>query len=106
MHSVDTNLTQFLIEVRYMKHVQGNTVKCNTCGRELPEEDIAMHKVKAHGDVSALQYLSNENKESMLRKVIVRNLYLSGIPLDIIALQVDMDVPTLLKIIDEVTKWV
>jgi hypothetical protein len=50
--------------------------------------------------------MENENKEEELRKVMVRNLYLSGIPLEIIALQVDLDVPTLLKIIDEVTKWI
>ena len=75
-------------------------------GREIPEEDITMHKVKTHGDVTAVQYLSEEKKKDMLKKVIVRNLYLSGIPLDMIALQVDMDVPTVLKIIEEVTKWI
>ena len=47
-----------------------------------------------------------EKKKDMLKKVIVRNLYLSGIPLDMIALQVDMDVPTVLTIIEEVTKWI
>jgi len=85
--------------------VGGNNVKCKTCGLEIREEDIAIHKVKAHGDVNAAQYLSDENKEGTIKKVVVRNLYLSGIPLDIIALQVDLDVPTVLKIIDEVTKW-
>lgn len=85
--------------------MQGINVKCKTCGLEVPEDDIAMHKVKAHGDVSAIQYLSDEKKEDTLKKVFIRNLYLSGIPLDIIALQVDLDVPTVLKIIDEVTKW-
>ena len=86
--------------------MQENTVICKSCGLKVREEDISMHKVKAHGDVSAVKYLKNENKEDTLRKVIVRNLYLSAIPLDIIALQVDLDVPTVLKIIDEVTKWV
>lgn len=65
-----------------------------------------MHKVKAHGDVNAVQFLRDENKDDIMKKVFVRNLYLSGIPLDIISLQVDLDVPTLLKIIDEVTKWI
>lgn len=83
----------------------GNNVKCKSCGREFREEDIAMHKVKAHGDVNAVQFLRDENKEDIMRKVVVRNLYLSGIPIDIISLQVDLDVPTLLKIIEEVTKW-
>jgi hypothetical protein len=86
--------------------VGGNKVKCKACGQEMREEDIAMHKVKAHGDVNAIQYLSDENKEDITRKTVVRNLYLSGIPLEIIALQVDLDMPTLQKIIEEVTKWI
>jgi hypothetical protein len=86
--------------------VAGNTAQCRTCGKDIPEEDIVMHKVKAHGDVSAVQYLNEEKKEGMLKKVIVRNLYLSGIPVDMIALQVDMDTPSVLKIISEVSTWV
>jgi len=85
--------------------VAGNTIKCKTCERDIPEQDLVMHRVKAHGDVSALQYLSEDKKEGMLKKVMVRNLYLSGIPADMIALQVDMDVPTVLNIISEVSKW-
>ena len=84
----------------------GNTVQCKTCGKDIPEEDIVMHKVKAHGDVSAIQYLNEEKKESMLKKVVVRNLYLSGIPIDMIAMQVDMDVPTVLNIVSEISQWV
>jgi hypothetical protein len=85
--------------------VAGNNVKCKSCGQEFREEDIAMHKVKAHGDVNAVQFLSDVNKEDITMKVVVRNLYLSGIPIEIISMQVDLDVPAVLKIIDEVTKW-
>ena len=84
----------------------GKTVQCKTCGKEVLEEEIVMHKVKVHGDVNAVQFLTEEKKESMLKKVIVRNLYLSGIPVDMIAMQVDMDVPTVLNIISEISRWV
>lgn len=84
----------------------GKTVQCKTCGKEIPEEDIVMHKVKVHGDVNAVQFLNEEKKESMLKKVIVRNLYLSGIPIDMIAMQVDMDVPSVMNIISEISHWV
>lgn len=80
-------------------------IKCKTCGLEVPEQDVPMHKVKAHGDVTAVQYLKEEEKEDMLRKVAVRNLWLSGIALDIIAMQVDVDVPTVMKIIAEISAW-
>jgi len=80
-------------------------IKCQLCGKEfLDRELVIRHKIKAHGDVNAVNYLSGEDKEEMLRKVMVRNLYLSEISEDIIALQVDLDVPTVLKIIEEIKK--
>lgn len=80
-------------------------MRCKSCSKEFTnDEDAIMHKVMTHGDVTAVNYLKCEDKEEIKRKVIVRNLYLSKLPLDIIALQVDLDVPTVQKIIDEITK--
>jgi len=85
--------------------MQGEVVKCKACGKEfMDERSIIMHKIKAHGDVNAVNYLSGQEKEEILRKVTVRNLYLSELPPDMIALQVDLDVPTVIKIIDEIKK--
>ena len=82
-------------------------VKCEICRIELGEGDIIMHKIHAHGDVNAVKYLPDEQREGMLKKVTVRNLYLSDVSLDIIALQVDLDVPSVLKIIEEIKKeWI
>ena len=44
---------------------------------------------------------SNETVESRKKKM-VRNLYSSGIPIDIIALQTDLSVTEVLKIIEEI----
>lgn len=44
---------------------------------------------------------SNETIESR-KKEMVRNLYSSGIPIDIIALQSDLTVTSVLKIIEEI----
>lgn len=63
-----------------------------------------MHMAKAHGDVNAVQFLKEEERGEMLKKVAVRNLYLSNISEDMIALQVDLDVPTVLKMIEEIKK--
>lgn len=80
-------------------------MRCKTCSKEFTnEEDAIMHEVMTHGDVNAVKYLKREDKEEIKRKVVVRNLYLSRLPLDIIALQVDLDVPTVQKIIDEIMK--
>lgn len=80
-------------------------MKCKTCSKEFTnDEDALMHNVMTHGDVNAIKYLKREDKEEIKRKVVVRNLYLSKLPLDIIALQVDLDVPTVKKIIDEIKK--
>lgn len=79
--------------------------KCKSCGNEFNETDIYMHMAKTHGDVNAVQYLKPEEREEILKKVIVRNLYLSQISEEMIALQVDLDVPTVLKIIEEIKKW-
>ena len=62
------------------------------------------NKIRAYGDVNAVRYLKVEEQEEMLKKVNVRNLYLSQVALDIIALQVDLDVPAVLKIIEEIKK--
>ena len=78
--------------------------KCKSCENELKEADIYMHMVKAHGDVNAVQFLKPEEREEMMRKVTVRNLYLSQISEDMIALQVDVDMPTVLKIIEEIKR--
>ena len=87
-----------------VQFVGGNNVKCKTCGLEVSHEDIPMHKVKAHGDVNAIQFLNPTVREEMLKKVTVRNLYLSEIAIDMISLQVDLDVPTVLRIIEEIKK--
>ena len=79
-------------------------VKCEICRIELGEEHIIRHKIRAHGDVNAVKYLPAEQREEMLKKVTVRNLYLSDVSLDIISLQVDLDVPSVLKIIEEIKK--
>ena len=70
----------------------------------MSKEDIAMHRVKAHGDVNAVKFLNPAIREEMLKKVAVRNLYFSEIAIDIISLQVDLDVPTVLRIIEEIKK--
>jgi len=79
--------------------------KCKKCGNQFSETDIYMHMAKAHGDVNAVQFLKPEEREQILKKVMVRNLYLSQISEVMIALQVDLDVPTVLKIIEEIKKW-
>ena len=79
-------------------------VRCEICRMEVGEDDIIRHKIRAHGDVNAVKYLPAEQREEMLKKVTVRNLYLSEVSLDIIALQVDLDVPSVLKIIEEIKK--
>ena len=85
--------------------MQGNIIKCKSCGMEFThEEHIAMHRIKAHGDIDAIKSLPDGDKQEMIKKVSVRNLYLSEIALDIIALQVDLDVPTVARIIEEIKK--
>ena len=82
-------------------------VRCEICRIELGEGDIITHKIHAHGDVNAVKYLPAEQRGEMLKKVTVRNLYLSEVSLDIIALQVDLNVPSVLKIIEEIKKeWI
>ena len=57
-------------------------VRCEICRIELGEEDIIMHKIHAHGDTNAVKHLPAEQREEMLKKVTVRNLYLSEVSLD------------------------
>ena len=84
--------------------MQEEIIRCQACGKECAKENIIRHKIRAHGDVNAVKYLPAEEREEMLKKVTVRNLYLSEVSLDIIALQVDLDVPSVLKIIEEIKK--
>lgn len=85
--------------------MSASRMKCKACGKEFTStQEATLHRVKVHGDVDSVKHLNTENKDEMMRKVIVRNLHLSGIQPDIIALQVDLDVSEVMKIIEEVKK--
>lgn len=103
--SINIYVTVILSNLSQHSSCGANMAKCKSCGNEFNETDIYMHMAKAHGDVNAVQFLKPEEREEILKKVIVRNLYLSQISEEMIALQVDLDVPTVLKIIEEIKKW-